>query len=328
MKIEELEAYRDENGYIDMDMVLSIKDFKILRETRGSQNREKFWITFDDGKIMLRTSNLDAENVEYTNYAELIVEELANQVGIPCAHYDLIKYKGHKGVYTKDVLERKNESLILAKTLLDQTDTEDEYDLTTMSIADLFKSHNIFRKYDDIPKEQIAQMNLNTALRTIFQIYAMSTDAHYENTGYIFYSDGTEKSVVLSPLFDNECSLMLDQPMERIDDMLKDRRLLEKYVELQNQVTVVPENQRDREYLDWQDMLFYLCDDSDTCMEFAEKCSSNLDIGSAMEKVEERIHAKLPDKLREYVTSCFKTRKKMIEKDLCINIDIDEVELW
>lgn len=325
MKLEDLENYRDVEGYINMDEVLSSEDFDILKETRGSQNRDKFWITLEDANIMVRTSNLDAENVEYTNYAELIVEELAKQVDIPCAHYDLVKYKGQKGVYTKNVLERKNESLILAKTLLDQTDTDDDY-ILTVSIDDLFKSYNNFRRYDDIQKDQIGKMCLDTAKQAIFETFTMATDSHPENIGYIYYSDGKEKSVTLSPLFDNECSLMLDQPMERIDEMLENRNLLERYVQLQNQLIVIPESERDEENLDWQDMLFYLCDDSDSCMEFAEKCSKSLDIEKAVENVEKRIHTKLPDKLKEYVKVCFNSRKQMIERDLCIGID--EVGIW
>lgn len=330
MKIEELEKYRDEEGFIIMDEVLASKDFETLRETRGSQNREKFWITFDDAKIMLRTSNLDSENAKYTNYSELIVEELAKQVDIPCAHYDLIKYKGQKGVYTKSVLEKKNESLILAKTLLDQTETEDEY-VSSVSIDDLFKSYSTFKKYDDVSKEQISKMCGDTAKVAIFEIFTMATDSHSENIGYVYYSDGKEKNIRLSPLFDNECSLMLDQPMESIDKMLNDKMTLKRYVELQNQLITIPESQRDDSYFDWEDTLFYLCDDYEICMEFAEKCLKNLNIEKAMENVEERIHAKLPDKLKEFASICFNTRKQMVEKDLCfedIDKDVNEVDLW
>lgn len=318
MKIEELEKYRDEEGYINIDKFEQEHEVEKERETGGSHNREKFWIELDDGKIMVRTSNLDKEGVEYTNYAELIFEELAKQVDFPCAHYDLIKYKGEKGVYSQNVLEREKQSLIHEKTLLKQSDTNDSYDLTS-SIDDVFESYNILKKYDDIPKTQISELCKDTAKMAIFDTFAMSTDRHPENFGTIFYSDGEKAEAKLSPMYDNECSLMLDQPVDIIDDMLNDSSLMKRYVELQNQFIVVPEDQRDKSYLDWEDTLFYLCDNSKSCMEFAEKCSSKLNIKDAIVSVEERIGAKLPEKLKSFVVPCFEYRKQMIERDLCID---------
>lgn len=322
MKIEELNKYRDEEGYIDIDKFEKSNEFQKQREMLGSHNREKFWINFDDGRIMIRTSNLDKEGVEYSNYAELIFEELAKQVDIPCAHYDLIKYKGKKGIYTRNVLEKEQESLIHAKTLLLNLDSKYNYELAS-SIDDIFESYSAFYKYDDIPKSQISKLCKSTAKMAIFDIYTMSTDRHPENFGTIFYSDGVTKEVELSPMFDNECSLMLDQPKDTIDELVENKRMLEKYVELQNQFIVVPEEQRDESCLDWEDTLFYLCDESEECMDFAEKCSKNLDIEKAISCVENRINAKIPEKLNIFATEAFNIRKKMIEKSLCI--DFEEV---
>lgn len=322
MKIEELEKYRDEEGYINIDEFEKDNSLSKQREMIGSHNREKFWIDFDDGRIMIRTSNLDKDGVEYSNYAELIFEELAKQVDIPCAHYDLIKYKGQKGVYTKNVLEKEQESLIHGKTLLENVDPKYSYELTS-SIDDIFESYGILNKYDDVPKSQISKLCKSTAKMAIFDTYAMSTDRHSENFGTIFYSDGISREVRLSPMFDNECSLMLDQPTEVIDELMENETLQKKYVELQNQFIVVPEEQRDESYLDWEDTLFYLCDESEECMEFAEKCSKNLDIKKAMSCVEDRINAKLPEKLTDFEIKAFNIRKKMIEKSLCI--DFEEV---
>lgn len=323
VKIEELEKYRNTDGYINMDLFEKENTFIKMPEVCGSQNREKFWIPFENGNIMIRTSNLDKENVEYTNYAELIFEELAKQVDMPCAHYDLITYKGEKGVYTKNVLEKQFETLIHAKSLLEQTETQDNYDLTS-SIDDVFKSYEIFAKYDDISKGQIGQLCKDTAKMAIFDTYLMSTDRHPENFGTIFYSNGSEKSIRLSPMFDNECSLMLDKPMNEIDEMMGDYMSLKTKVSLQNQFIVIPESERDESYWDWQDTLYYLCDESEFCMEFAEKCSSKLNIKQAMEDVEKRIQAPLPEKLKLYAAACFECRRNMINKTLCI----DEVERW
>lgn len=94
MKLEDLENYRDENGFIDMDLAINENKLETGNELRGSQNRDKFWVFLDDTEVLVRSENLDECAKDYTIYAELLVEELAKQVGIDCAHYDAMKYNG------------------------------------------------------------------------------------------------------------------------------------------------------------------------------------------------------------------------------------------
>ncbi len=96
MKLNDLEKYRNEDGYIDIDATEFVATPE-NREDRGSQEREKDWMNLEDASVLLRTELFtDEETKNYCNYAELLFEELAKQVEFPSAHYDLIKYKGKK----------------------------------------------------------------------------------------------------------------------------------------------------------------------------------------------------------------------------------------
>lgn len=59
MKLEDLENYRDENGFIDMDLAINENKLEIGNELRGSQNRDKFWVFLDDTEVLVRSENLD-----------------------------------------------------------------------------------------------------------------------------------------------------------------------------------------------------------------------------------------------------------------------------
>lgn len=98
-KLEDLEFFRDEKGFID----LSKADIKITsesREKKGTQERLKNWVDFDGKKVLIRGEVVD----NYSVYAELIVEEIAKELGIETAHYDLIKIKDEGGKESYGVL--------------------------------------------------------------------------------------------------------------------------------------------------------------------------------------------------------------------------------
>lgn len=371
MKLEDLEKYRREDGHIDFNSILKSGEFGDLgkyinengdidinsifkdrvigfdRETEGSQNRDKFWVTLDDTQVMLRTNNLSNENVEYITYAELIVEELAKQVNMPCAHYDLVEFNGQKGIITKNILERQKESIISAQTLLVSYDTKnkDKNIGDPINIEELFSAFSLF-KYDDLSKEEIQEARVMLAKKAVFESFTMATDSHSNDIIFVFYSDGETKSAKLFPLIDNEHSLMLQQPLELIDEMLDKPGLLEIYERLQDPLIVAPNDYKEElieqeeiyykmlgekppEHCDWQFITEYLCDDDimgEECREFAEKCSEKLDIGKAIECVEEKVHCKLPDKLKEFVTKAFELRKEKVEQFL--GIEKEDIELW
>mgnify|MGYP004646649245 FL=1 len=86
--LEDLEKFRDENGFIDLKMA-GVQITNESREKKGTEARLKNWVDFNGTKALLR-----GEVVEnYSIYDELIVEEIAKQIGIETPQYDLIKIK-------------------------------------------------------------------------------------------------------------------------------------------------------------------------------------------------------------------------------------------
>lgn len=327
MKLEDLERYRDETGFINMNLALDENNFEIINEVRGSQNRDKFWVVLEDTDVLIRNENLDDCGVEYTIYAELLMEELAKQVDINCAHYDVIKFNGKKGVISKNVLDKnKDESMHTIRSIIGE-------DSMPNDSIDIEKIWNSIKKFismeNNISKEKAQKAYLDAAKIAIFDTFTMSNDRHSENMALVFGNDYEKNETIfnIAPLFDNECSLMLDKPIEEIDEMLSDSKYFQDMVELQEQMIVVPDESRDKNNVEgWKDMLYFLTDDSDEAMEFAEECYNKLNVKEAIENVEYRINAKLPDKLKEFVTKSFDLRRDSINKALIINMDDMEVE--
>lgn len=329
MKLEDLEKYRDENGFIDMDLALKENVCETINEGRGSQNRDKFWIVLDDTEVLLRNDNLDDCGVEYTGYAELLMEELSKQVGINSAHYDIVKYNGKNGVISKNVLDKtKNESMHTIKSI----SGVDMYPNEPIDIISIWNGVKNFTDLENgmgkgISKEKLQEVYNDVGKTAIFDIFTMSNDRHSENIGIVYGKNDEDNELIfkLASLYDNECSLMLDKPVDEIDEMLNDEQYLERMVDLQEQMITVPEDMKGN-VQGWKDMLYFLTDEFDEFMDFAEECYNKLDIKSAIDRVESRISSKLPDKLKEFVTKSFEIRRDSIDKALILSIDDMEVE--
>lgn len=344
MKLSELEKYRNkESGRIDIDAFLKENSVSKMAEPRGASNKEKDWLKLEDTDILIRTENLDSEGALYTTYAELIFEELSKQVDIPCAHYDLITYKGKNGVLSQNVIN-KNETLVLMNDLLDCTQREHDIgDDQNIHVEDAIKSfHTFHQEYNDFSKEDFKKMSNDFLNMAIFDIYTMSTDRHAENMGIIYLCEGDKTSARLAPMFDNECSLMLDSPEEKVDKLLKNRISLMKYVEMEGQKIYYTEDYENdnyedtgmfdefldnmlkqngadtKEMSDWQTTICNISELGESQMNFIKKCDENLNIDKALENVERRIGVKLPEKLCEFVSATFNTRKLLINEELML----------
>ena len=344
MKLNELEKYRDKNsGRIDIDALLEENSVSKITELRGASNKEKDWLKLEDTDVLIRTENLDSEGAIYTTYAELIFEELAKQVDIPCAHYDLVKYKGKNGVLSQNVVN-KNESLVLMDDLLNCTNREHDIgDDQNIHVEDAINSfYTFYNEYNDFSKEEYKKMSKDFLNMAIFDIYTMSTDRHAENMGIIFSVKGDKSSARLAPMFDNECSLMLDSPEEKIEKLLKNRMSLMSYAELESQKIYYTEDYENDTYegedifndfldnmlkqngtdtnerSDWQTTIYNISELGESQMEFIKKCDKNLNIDEALKSVEERIGVKLPEKLCEFASATFNTRKLLINEELML----------
>lgn len=343
MKLEELEKYRNQDGRIDIDKIEEEFDFQKIPEVRGASNKDKDWFKLDDCDILIRTENLLDEGVLYTTYAELIFEELAKQVDIPCAHYDLIKYKGKNGVLSKNVAEN-NENLVSMKDLLECSERKHDIgDDQNIHIEDAFSSfRTLYRDYGDFSKEDYKKLCNDFANMAIFDIYTMSTDRHAENCGILYNG----KNARVAPMFDNECSLMLDSRQDKIQRLLKDRLSLISYTELECQKIYLSYDDEDEvtesdsqisklindmlansqaditENSDWQNTIYNLSELGDEQLDFIKRCDEKLNITEAIKSVEARIKMKLPEELCEFVEAAFNSRKELIREELML----DEIE--
>ena len=97
ISLEELEKYRDEDGFINLDNVLLAID-ESSRNQVGTTDIFKYWVDFAGQKVLLKEEKMLDGEPNFTIYSELIMSELANQVGIQSAKCDLIKYRGKRGI--------------------------------------------------------------------------------------------------------------------------------------------------------------------------------------------------------------------------------------
>lgn len=352
MTLEELGKYRGKDGRINIDKFLE-ENQGVLKtaEIRGASNKEKDWLKLDDTEILVRTENLDAEGVEYATYAELIFEELAKQVDIPCAHYDLVTYKGKKGVLSQSVVN-SNETLVHMKDLLDCYKRDhDDGDDQNIHIEDAIKTfHRFYKEENGFSKEDFKRISNDFINMAIFDIYAMSTDRHGENMGIIYSVVDGKETARMAPMFDNECSLMLDSPKEKIQRLIKNRMYLINYTELESQKIYYTDDYEENDNFEaqeknefnqflnnmlkidgyeensgWQITLENISELGEEQTEFIKKCDKNLNIEKALKSVEERIGTKLPEELCEFVSAAFNTRKFLINDELMLS-EFDEKE--
>lgn len=338
--VTELEKYREKDGHINMDSLL--KESMCVtqapfREIRGSQNREKDWVEINGTDFLLRTENMRDLGVYYTSYAELLTEEVAKQVGLPCAHYDLIKYKGEFGVLSQNVLENKKESeLITAASLIanssDSMTVDDTLDF--INIEDLYSSLNYFNSFENIGKENLKKLKMDSLKLAIFDIFTLNTDRNGGNFSFI-YRNG---NLTLAPIYDNEHSFCGGCTTEQLKGILTDNSIAK--IESEDMTTVLEapqdyqeELEEDWEFcspieedckkvpLNWQTMLFFLNEmESEELNDFVKNCHNNINISNAFENVEKRIGTKVPSEYKESVEKIYSIRKDYIEKV----IDIEE----
>lgn len=319
MKLSELEEYRDSNGFINIDTIEKSYDIKKMPENRGSSNKETDWFIIEDGDVLARTGGL-SQDAPYTVYAELIYEELCKQVGIECAHYDLAIYKGQRGVLSQNVA-KDNESLILMKDIMDSVGVEN-YENEPICIDAILETVHSMCKFEDISNEQRSDICKDICKVAIFDVFTMSTDRHSRNLA-ILYSEGDIK---MSPLFDNECSLMLDITPEEMLEFCQDPKRLKEYASLQMPIIYAPSDDTIHYHNDWENTLDYICDSSDELYDEAQNYYNKMDINKAMIDVEERIKCKLPQTLKEFLPKVFEQRNKMIGNHLLLDIEMDDKE--
>ncbi len=356
LSLEDLNKYRTEDGFIDMDAFFRDNDVEVQREMVGTKEREKDWLQLSDCRVLLKTENENIDDGKHTGaiYAELIVSKLAKQAGLDFARSDIIIYKGKKGILSRDV-KKKGESF---KTLRDYIGDDDKVVSGYEDKTDIeFVYDNFFEalKQSGISKDNIKSVINDFNKELIFDIFCMSTDNHTENIGFIesLDEDGN-KHIALSPLFDRENSLSLDIDFDTMKKISKDILKTSTVANMQeSKISVIPEQEQEQEDEDlglsdfllglkkqvnssmsvdgesqeklWELNIDYLTEYPNV-EDYIENSCMKLDINRAIEDVQKDIGTKLPVEVIDMASNIFEERKQQISYYLGLDLNFEESE--
>lgn len=324
--LEELEQFRDERGFIDLSKAgLSYSIIESLidaRENRGTEYRVKNWVNFNGTKALIKGQANVIEN-NYFYYAELIVEEIAKQLGIETAHYDLIKLKledGHEilGVLSESMIDSDKEHLITLHDLIGDEPETDYIDDDYIEVTNYnFTIENLKKVLQNGIYDEETINNLITEYnkRLMFSLAIVDIDKHPENIAFISYTnDKGEWFLRLSPNFDSENSLLLDNPESMIEfyneypeHLVEEVNVAEPKIGIRGNYTLGSI---------WQDT-FDLLQEDDELYNYYNNCiRGKINMDTILEKVEKRINAPLPNSVKVFVKQVFEARSNSIDKIL------------
>lgn len=178
-----MENNRDSLGYILLEK-LKIEKAEYLKGLSGN-----FSFFYNNKKYFFKK----CKNIHEV-YNELIAEEIANEFGIPCAHYDLASYYGFIGTVSENFINRKDNYITIEEIL-----------------KKVFKKENV-SKYNNLEDIEISliylykdQLIVNQLMNElinifIFDILIANLDRHVSNNGII----ENENGIHFGKVFDNE----------------------------------------------------------------------------------------------------------------------------
>lgn len=319
--IDELDAFRDENGFIDLNKV-GVTLSAASRVIIGNINRVKNWVDFAGKKALIKGEAKLENERNYGIYAELIVEELAKKLGIPSAHYDLIKIIDEEGkevfgVLSESMLEKPEaETLRSLQSIIGNEPEEDEIfpDVTNLYFTLDTLSDKLYDEgYDE---DQIEKILTEYQKRLMFGVLTVDTDKHTQNIAFIEKIENGRHTIDISPNFDSESAFLLDMDKSTLDTLISDYEGLKRAVDLAEPRIGVYTLREDGGYESlWKDSLVELCED-DYIREYYDELKSKGfgDMEEVLNAVEERIHAPLPEEVRLIAKYSHQIRVKEMQK--------------
>ena len=241
------------------------------------------------------------EVIENTSYLELIVEELAHDFGIPCAHYDLATLNHQKGTITK-YFKKKDCTYFFGEDLLKEY-VEESLKITDVDASlweNALLNHNslegIWRSLDYHyrnleNREEVVQYLMNRLVDIfIFDLLTHQKDRHSYNWGI----EEANGKIDLQLLYDNEFVFdeIKDLPPLVCEDLEGE--------DFSFPVSTYSTSEALLEFLEVSDS------------KYLEKIKNRLsliqkdNIMSVISRVEKRIGCKIPKNLKSYIENCFK----------------------
>lgn len=201
-------------------------------ELEGNGVDALYWIKIKEERFLLK----NARNFKTDIWGELLSEEVAKLLQIPCAEYKVVRLGTWKGLITKDII-KKDETLILGseifqrflntgvgeemvenifsylpKEILKESAFEQKKYIFTY-LNNLEESSQIIRNSNYLTKEEQEHITSFLFKMLIFDLLTLEWDRHPNNWGIL----KTPKGYLPSPLFDNSTSFGLGFPnMEEV----------------------------------------------------------------------------------------------------------------
>lgn len=321
ISFEDLENFRDENGFIDLTkagITLSNKS----REYIGNQDRIKNWVDFNGTKAIIKGEALLEGEENYGIYAELIIEELAKKMGIPAAHYDLVKIQDENGnvvpgVLSVSMVDRdKDERLESLHAIIgdEPNNPKQQSDTTGFEFTINKLRENLSKQ--GFEEEEIENLILDYKKRTAFFLRTADADKHIENIAFIRGKDEDGKPTIrLSPVFDSESALLMDISKTTIDKLTEDGiALLQTVGGIYPRICVCKTKNEGGLEEPWADTLETLIEDDELYDYINDVINAPIDLDEILDSVEDRIKAKLPRQVREITKAAFNFRGDEIEQ--------------
>jgi len=187
--VKSLEYKRDEEGHV----LLEPKDYLITNIPASKGSRAGRWYLLSN-RLRVFIKNICSEREAYS---ELVAEEIAKQMGIPAASYDLVQMGGLVKIASINVL-RTGEELIHGSDILQVQSIKD-----INSICNTIHS-KIRRNFPGVSDSQTQAIKEDFLKITIFDKIIGNWDRNPDNWGFIKSPDGELR---LCPEFDNNRSL-------------------------------------------------------------------------------------------------------------------------
>lgn len=330
--LEDLEEFRDNNGFIDLSKI-GIEFTQESREKKGTAQRIKYWVDFNGRKVLIRGEAVK----NYSMYSELIVEEIANQLGIENAHYDLIKIKDKEGndiygVLSESIIDFDKEELVTLHDLIgDEPEYQDEDIMESLEYEETVRyTFTIDKLKERLIKVGYQEKDIEEVIRDynkrlVFYLSIVDTDKHTENIAFVKDIDG--KNIIrLSPNYDSEFSLLLERNPEMVDFFLNNDIQLKDEIDIAYPkigIHVSEENGG----LDsmWKDTLETICEDDEVYDYYINTIRGAVDMEVVFENVEKKINAPLPENVKKLAKRVYQVRNKEMEK--VINGEIGELDI-
>lgn len=330
--IEDLEQFRDENGFIDLTRA-GIVFTAQSREVVGNPDRIKNWVNFNGKKALIKGEAILEDERNYGIYAELIVEEIAKQLGVETAHYDLIKTidEGENEVYgvlSESVVDSdKGEQLISLRDIIgDEPIGEGDFvDTTSLDFTiDKLKENLMLDGYSE---EDVEKLIVDYKKRLAFSLAVIDTDKHTENIAFIKKKVDGKDIISICPNFDSESALMLDNDYTTVEMLLNDYFGLQDSVNIAHpRIGTLKSKSEGGHNSFWKDTLEELYEDDEVLDYCDEVLQGTIDMDVVLANVEERIKARLPENVRYLAKYAFNIRNEEMTKVMSKGIEYTSLD--